>query len=75
MKILYCDECNKPITEEDDGQKYNDRYFCSEECLHSYIDWDTCPITAEDFERDGEEEEDEDEIANDYDIQMGYAND
>ena len=80
MKTLKCEQCGKTIEPDDWGLKYDDLYFCSQECLNEHVNWDTYPITSEDIERDGEEEpdeddEDEDEIVNDYDIQMGYAND
>lgn len=75
MKTLKCEQCDTIIEQCDGGLKYNNLYFCSQECLNEHVNWDTYPIEPIDFERDGEEEDDEDEIVNDYDIQMGYAND
>jgi hypothetical protein len=73
MKTLECELCGTVIKPGDDGLKYNNMYFCSQKCLDKHVNWDTYPIEPIDFERDGEE--DEDEIVNDYDIQMGHAND
>ena len=76
MKTLECEQCGKLIKRDDFGLKFDGLYFCSQECLDEHINWDTYPITQVDFEQDGEEEEDEDDNdVNDYDIQMGYAND
>ena len=51
MKTLKCEQCDKTITEEDFGIKFDDLYFCSQECLDEHINLDTYPITQEDFER------------------------
>ena len=62
MRALYCEECNKTITDEEYGLKYNGLYFCSMECIDDYINWYIDAITGEDFERDGVEiESDENE--------------
>lgn len=57
MKVLHCEECNKTITDEEHGLKYNGLYFCSIECIDDYINWYIDAITGEDFERDGEDED------------------
>lgn len=82
MRVLYCEECNETITEEKGGLKYNGLYFCSMECIDDYLNWYIDAIPGDDFERHGVEtepeknlEDDEGEIVNDYDIQIGYAND
>ena len=69
MKTLECEQCGNTITKDSYGLKYEGMYFCSQECLNEHVNWDTYPIEPWDFEEDDEEEE------NDYDIQMGYAND
>lgn len=61
MKTLKCEQCDKTINQGDWGLKYDDLYFCSQECLDEHINWDTYPITPEDFERDGEEDETDEE--------------
>ena len=73
MKTLKCEQCGDIIKPGCGGLKYIDLYFCSHECLNKHISWDIYPIKPFDFEQNGEDEEDE--IVNDYDIQMGYAND
>lgn len=76
MKTLECDQCGAIIKPGSDGLKYDDLYFCSQECLNEHVNWDTYPIEHADFERDGEDGDgDEDEVVNDYDIQMSYEND
>lgn len=76
MKTLECEQCNKTITSDDWGIKFDDRYFCSQECLDEYVSLHTDLITAWDFEENGEDDdEDEDEVVNDYNIQMSYEND
>lgn len=75
MKTLECEQCGTIIKPCDDGIKYDGLYFCSQECLNEHVNWDTYPIEPSDFERDGEDEDEDDEVVNDYDIQMGYAND
>ena len=70
MRVLYCEECNKAVTKEDGGLKYNDLYFCSEECLNDYISWYIESIPGDDFERRGvetkpDEPDEEDETVND----------
>lgn len=57
MKTLRCEQCDKKITNDDFGLKYDDLYFCSQECLDEYVNWHTNLITSWDFEEDGEEEE------------------
>ena len=71
MKTLECEQCGDTITKDSDGLKYDDMYFCSQGCLLEHVNWDTYPIKPSDFEEDGEDEEEE----NDYDVQLGYAND
>lgn len=58
---LECEMCGTVIKPEDDGLKYRGMYFCSQECLDQHVDWDTYPIEPTDFEREGEEYEDEEE--------------
>lgn len=70
MKTLECEQCGDTITKDSDGLKYDDMYFCSQVCLLEHVNWDTCLIEPSDFEKDGDEDEE-----NDYDVQMGYAND
>lgn len=67
MIVLYCEECNEAITEDNGGIKYNGLYFCSRECFDDYINWYIDPIAGEDFERKGVEIETDntDEIVND----------
>lgn len=72
MKTLRCEQCDKKMGEDYCGLKFDDLYFCSQECLDEYVSWHTNLITGYDFEQDGE---DGDEVVNDYDIQMGYEND
>lgn len=60
MRTLYCEECNKTITDEEYGLKYNGLYFCSMECIDDYINWYIDAITGEDFERDGVDYEETD---------------
>lgn len=74
MKTLECEQCGETITKDDWGIKFDDLYFCSQECLDAYVMDNTNLITYVDFEQDGEDDEDDNDV-NDYDIQMGYAND
>lgn len=69
MKTLECAQCGNTIKQDDWGIKFFDLYFCSQECLDECVSCNTLTIPYVDFE------EDDDEIVNDYDIQMGYAND
>lgn len=73
MKTLKCEQCDKKMGEDYWGLKFDDLYFCSQECLDEYVSWHTNLITGWDFEQDAED--DEDEVVNDYDIQMSYEND
>lgn len=59
MKTLECEQCGNTITKDSDGLKYNGLYFCSQSCLNEHVNWDTYPIEPSDFDRDGEEEEDD----------------
>ena len=70
MKTLECNQCGDAITKDDWGIKFDDLYFCSQECLDAYVDMMQEPISERDFELYGEDDED-DEVVNDYDIQMG----
>lgn len=77
MKTLVCEQCGTVIKPYDGGIKFAGLYLCSQkcldECLNEHVNWNTYSIETIDFEQDGEDEEGE--IVNDYDIQMGYAND
>ena len=80
MRVLYCEQCGDIIKPGGEGLKYIDLYFCSYECLNKHISWDIYPIKPFDFEQNGVQtdqdvQDEENEIVNDYDIQMGYAND
>lgn len=57
MKTLKCEQCNKTLGLDYWGLKFDDLYFCSQECLDDYVSFNTDIITGEDFERDGEDEE------------------
>lgn len=59
MKVLKCEQCGDTITKDSNGLKYIDLYFCSQNCLNEHVNWDVYPISPSDFERDGEEEEDD----------------
>ena len=65
MKVLKCEQCGTIIKPNDDGLKYDGLYFCSQWCLNEHVNWDTYPIEPIDFERDGEDEDEGDEIVND----------
>lgn len=74
MKTLECDQCGAKFTILDDGCKFCMYTFCSTECLTAYCIENSEPLYEDDF--DGEDDDDEDdEVVNDYDTQMGYAND
>ena len=50
------------ITKDSFGISFEDLYFCSDTCLHDYVDMMQEPISDGDFELYGEDEEpDEDE--------------
>lgn len=64
MKVLYCEQCGEMITEDSFGLELDGSYFCSDTCLHNYVDEMTTLIPEEYFELYGEEpdtEEDTDE--------------
>ena len=64
MKILECYHCDKKITENTGGIKYNDLYFCSQECLEENVNWLSFPIVPTDFEVNGWDDDEEDCLEN-----------
>lgn len=66
MKVLYCEQCDEMITEDDFGLEFEGSYFCSDTCLYAYVDMMSDPIPKKDFELYGTDE-DEDENEEDTD--------
>ena len=65
MKTLRCEQCNKKMCQDYWGLKFDDTYFCSQECLDEYVTLHTDIITGEDFVQDGEEDDTEGSYLND----------
>jgi hypothetical protein len=61
MKVLYCEQCGEVITEDSFGLELNGLYFCSDTCLHDYVDMTAGLIPEGHFELYGEEPEEGDE--------------
>lgn len=61
MKVLYCEQCDEVMTEDSFGLELFGLYFCSETCLHDYVDMNAGLISEADFELYGEEPEEDDE--------------
>lgn len=59
MKVLYCEQCDEVITEDSFGLELDGSYFCSDTCLHDYVDMMSNPISKGDFELYGEEPDEE----------------
>ncbi|MBQ2185052.1 MAG: hypothetical protein II399_10490, partial [Lachnospiraceae bacterium] len=52
-------QCDEMITEDSFGISFEDLYFCSDTCLHDYVDMMQEPISDRDFELYGEEPDEE----------------
>lgn len=61
MKVLYCEQCDEMITEDSFGLELDGSYFCSDKCLHDYVDMMSNPIPDVYFELYGEEPDEEEE--------------
>ena len=61
MKVLHCEQCDEVITEDSFGLELDGSYFCSDTCLHDYVDMMSNPILGRDFELYGDDEEDTDD--------------
>lgn len=65
MKVLYCEQCDEMITEDSFGLELDGSYFCSDTCLHDYVDMMAGPIPDVYFELYGEEPDEEKEETDD----------
>lgn len=64
MKVLHCEQCDEVITEDSFGLELEGSYFCSDKCLHDYVDEMSNLIPERVFELYGTDPDDEEDTDN-----------